>query len=278
MNNARKKAGLILKPLFVGLLIAFAFACRDRINESTNLSNLKNASNTSIQADSQIPLPQTIKFISAENVEIVGTFYESTKANSPAVLLLHQWGSNRKAYDEFAQRLQAKGFGVLAIDGRGFGESVKTAGGQTVGTDRGDETVKGMKADVDNAFQFLARQKNVDAARIGIVGASYGSSLTMIYGAENKQVKAVVLLSPGLNYFGNLPIEEAFRNYGDRPLLLVASGDDQNSAETSKKLKETTPNQKYEMQIYRRGGHGTGLFSANVGLEDLLAKFLNKSL
>lgn len=266
----------ILKIIFTNLLLLTIFACQNQpISNSTNQTN-SNISNTSNQSTSQIPVPQTIKFTSADNLEIVGTFYESPKANSPAVLLLHQWGSSRKSYENFAKRLQTKGFGVLAIDGRGFGESVKTTDGKSVGTDRGDETMNGMKADVDSAFQFLTKQKNVDANRIGIVGASYGSSLAMIYGAENKQVKAVALLSPGLNYFGNLPIEDAVKNFGERSVLLVAAEDDKESVETVKKLKQV--NEKSETQIYPKGGHGTNLFVAKVGLEDLLDDFLTKSL
>ena len=263
-----------IKIVFISLLLLIVFACQNQTaNNSTNQPN-STISNSSNQSTSQIPTPQNIKFTSADNVEIVGTFYESAKANSPAVLLLHQWGSSRKSYDNLAKRLQAKGFGVLAIDGRGFGESVKTTDGKPVGTDRGDETVKGMKADVDNAFQFLAKQKNVDSARIGLVGASYGSSLAMIYGAENPKVKAVALLSPGLNYLGNLPIEDAVKNFGDRNLLLVAAEDDNESAETVKKLKQL--DEKSETQIYQKGGHGTALFA--VGLEDLLDDFLTKNL
>lgn len=272
---------LLLVPILI-LLLFMTFGCQNQtIYNSTNQTNSSisaNNSNGTNQTTAEIPAPQNIKFISAENVEIIGTFYESPKANSPAVLLLHQWGSNRKSYDEFARQLQKKNFGVLTIDGRGFGESVKTTGGATVGTDRGDETVKGMKADVDNAFRFLAKQKNIEANRIGIIGASYGSSLAIIYGAENKSVKAIALLSPGLNYFGNLPIDSAVKNYGDRSLLLVAADDDQNSAETVRKLKAENANEKYETKIYEKGGHGTGIFSENVGLEDLLEEFLKKNL
>jgi dienelactone hydrolase len=265
--------------VFLTFLFLTAFACQHQsVSNSPNQTNSAISTNTADQSASNIPAPQTIKFESAGKVEIIGAFYESPKTNSPAVLLLHQWGSNRKSYDEFAKRLQAKGFGVLAIDGRGFGESVKTTDGKTVGTDRGDETVKGMKADVDHAFNFLAQQKNVDAHRIGVVGASYGSSLAMIYGTENQQVKAVVLLSPGINYFGNLPIEESVKNYGNRALLLVAADDDKESAETVKKLKESVANEKYETKIYEKGGHGTGIFAAKVGLEDVLEQFLTKSL
>jgi len=276
------KFSLAVKIVFLGLLLLSASGCQSRpdSNSPAAAANAPAAnSNNANQLPSaaKIPAPQTIKFESADKTEIVGTFYEAASANSPAVLMLHQWQSNRKSYDEFARRLQAKGFGVLAIDGRGFGESVKTTDGKTVGPDRGDETVKGMKTDVANAFQFLAKQKNVDAARIGVVGASYGSSLAMIYGAENKEVKAVALLSPGLNYFGNLPIEQAVENYG-RALLMVAAEDDKESAVAVKKLKAAAANEKYETQIYSKGGHGTDIFAARVGLEELLEQFLTKSL
>ena len=141
-----------------------------------------------------------------------------------------------------------------------------------------DAAVKGMLADVAAAFDFLAMQKNVNPTRIGIVGASYGSSLALIYGAKTPKVKAVALLSPGLNYFGNMPTEPAVKSYGDRPLLLVAADDNAESADSVKKLKTAGSNDKYEVKIYEKGGHGTGLFKAKVGLEDLLEQFLTKSL
>ena len=221
---------------------------------------------------------QRITFESADKVQIVGSFFASTKPNSPAVLLLHQFQSDRHSYDDFVKRLQAKGFGVLAIDGRGFGESVKTTDGKNVTVSRSDEAVKGMKSDVAAAFEFLAKQQNVDAARIGIVGASYGSSLAIIYAAENPKVKAVALLSPGLNYFGNMPTQPAVKSFGNRALLLVAADDDFESADSVKKLKAAGADDKYEVKIYPKGGHGTGLFKAKVGLEDLLEQFLTKSL
>ena len=221
---------------------------------------------------------QRITFESADKVQIVGSFFFSSKPNSPAVLLLHQFQSDRHSYDEFARRLQVKGFGVLAIDGRGFGESVKTTDGKNVDVSRSDEAVKGMKSDVAAAFEFLSKQQNVDAARIGIVGASYGSSLAMIYAADSPKVKAVALLSPGLNYFGNMPTEPAVKNFGNRALLLVAAEDDSESADSVKKLKAAGANDKHEVKIYPKGGHGTGLFKSKVGLEDLLEQFLTKSL
>ena len=276
------KVKLLAKTAIIGLLILAAFGCQNQTNSnSVNMNNsnvsANNANNTN-QTIGEIPSPQNIKFESADKVEIVGTFYESPKTDSPAVLLLHQFGSDRKSFEEFAKHLQQKGFGVLAIDGRGFGESVKTTDGKTVEAERTADGVKGMEADVAGAFDFLAKQNNVDTAKMGIVGASYGSSLALIYAAKNKNVKAVALLSPGINYFDNLPTMPAIKSYGDRPLLLVAAEDDKESADAVRKLKETSEGEKYEAKVFEKGGHGTNIFDANVGLQDLLEQFLTKSL
>ncbi len=276
------KLNLFGKIIIGGWLVFIASGC-----QSQTVSPVKTSSNVAVnnagganQSNPQIKIsePQNIKFESADKAEIVGTFYEPPTANSPAVLMLHQWGSDRQSYNEFARKMQAKGFGVLAIDGRGFGESTKTTDGKTIAPARDAKTVKAMKADVDNAFQFLAKQKNVDAGKIGIIGASYGSSLAIIYAAENKRIKTVALLSPGLNYFGNLPTEPAVKNYGTRPLLLVAAEDDKESAAAVRKLKAENEEEKYETQIYERGGHGTDIFAAEVGLENLLEQFLTQNL
>jgi len=259
------------------LLSVIAFGCKNQSLPNNSDTKGKKAPDQ-VQSTSQFPSPETIKFESADKVEIVGTFYQSPKADSPAVLLLHQWRSDRHSFDEFAKHLQTKGFGVLSIDGRGFGDSIKTTDGKTISAERSDDAVKGMKADVGNAFVFLAKQKNVDPEDIGIIGASYGSSLAIIYASENPIVKAVALLSPGLNYFGNMPTMPAVKKYGNRPLLLVAAENDRASAASVRKLRDGGTNDKFKIQIYSKGGHGTGILKAKVGLEDLLTKFLKKNL
>jgi dienelactone hydrolase len=265
-------------------LIVFSFGCDSaepvesvNTNRITPDSVAAPAGTDGLESAAQ-PASVGIQFVSAGSATIKGTFYKSAVENSPAVLLLHQWQSDRKSYDAFAKLLQSKGIGVLSVDGRGFGESVKTTDGKTLSADRSDESVEAMKTDVDNAFLLLADQPNVDPERIGIVGASYGSSLAIIYGAGNKKVKAVALLSPGMNYFGNMPTEPAVKAYGERALLLVAAKDDRASAESVEKLKMAGDNTKYEIKVYEKGGHGTNLFAAKVGMEELLLGFLSKSL
>lgn len=222
---------------------------------------------------------QNISFDAPDGVKIVGTFYATAKENSPAVLMLHQFGSNRAAYKDLAAQFQASGIAVLAIDGRGFGESTKRADGSRIAVSQSNEAVTGMKSDVTAAVKFLGEQKNVDKSKIGIIGASYGSSLAIIYASENpEEIKTVALLSPGTNYFGNLPTEPAMEKYGARPVLIVAAEDDAESATASRKLDKLAAGGKHQLQIYSKGGHGTGIFAAGVGLEKLLLDFFRQNL
>jgi dienelactone hydrolase len=246
---------------------------------SSGTSNTANATGSNTAAVTPSPEkvggPQTVTIDAPDGVKLIGSFYEAGKTMSPALLLLHQWGSDRHSYDDFAKKMQAAGFNVLAIDGRGFGESTKKLDGTSVSAGRTDADVKAMLGDVDAAFAFLAKQENVYPAKIGIVGASYGSSLALIYAGDNPKVAAVALLSPGLNYFGNMPTEPVIKKYsGDRALLLVAAKDDPDSAAAvSKLLSHVAYDSKWGEMTYEKGGHGTGLFAAQVGLEDTLERF-----
>lgn len=247
-------------------------------NATPNANAITNATpvvKTNVNEIDAEPLKAT--FDSPEGVVLVGSFYGSPTAKSPAVILLHQWQSDRHSYDDLAKQLQDDGFNVLSFDGRGFGESVKTKDGKAVPVSRSDDAVKGMLGDVGAAYDFLKKQSNVDVEKIGIVGASYGSSLALIYAADHPEIKAVALLSPGLNYFGNMPTKPAVEKYGDRPLLLVAAEDDAESASSVRALK-AAGSDATEIKIYEKGGHGTGIFSAKVGLEEALETFLSENL
>lgn len=231
------------------------------------------ATNAQSSDDPKIESGKTIDFEAPDGVKIVGTFYPSSKENAAAVLMLHQFGGNRAAFNDLAQKFQANGIGVLTIDGRGFGESITKADGSKVAVSQSDEAVKGMRSDVAAAVSFLGAQKNVDRARIGIIGASYGSSLAVLHAADNPNINSVALLSPGTNYFGNLPTGPAIEKYGTRPVLIVAAEDDGESATASRSLDKLAVGDKHQLRIYPKGGHGTSILKAGVGLDELLLEF-----
>src|SRR5690349_19776355 len=53
---------------------------------------------------------KTVEIDSLDGTPIAGSLYAANKPNSPALLLLHQWESDRHSFDDFAERIQKRGF------------------------------------------------------------------------------------------------------------------------------------------------------------------------
>src|SRR6185503_18624665 len=264
-----------MRDIFVVLIMSSLLAACGGTASSTNSNTVANADQKIIET---VPSAQDITINSPDGVVLVGTFFAANKTNSPALLLLHQWQSDRHSYDSFAKEMQADGFNVLAIDGRGFGGSTKKTDGTTISAGRTDADVKAMLGDVGAAFDFLAKQNSVDPQRIGIVGASYGSSLALLFSADNPRVATVALLSPGINYFGNMPTEPAIIRYKDRPIFLTAAEDDPDSFSSVTRLSQLTnePNRAVVVAV-KEGGHGTALLRVDA-VREPLEKFLKERL
>ncbi|MBS1768887.1 MAG: alpha/beta fold hydrolase [Acidobacteria bacterium] len=276
-----------MKFIAIISLAVFLAACG---SPAANNSTANNTTSNAAPSPSVVPefqaKAETVTIDTPDGVKLVGSFYKSQGPNAPALLLMHQWTANRHTYDEFAERMNQNGYAVLSFDGRGFGESNKKADGTEVKVDL-DKGIdpKLLLADANAAVEFLSKQQNVDANKIGIIGASYGSSVAIMYAADHPNIAAVVLLSPGVNYFDNLPTIPAIKNYGTRPILLVAAKDDKDSAEAVEKLMEDSENPNAEATVYPDGGHGTAIFArkdpdnkAAHPLTDLMQKFLDKAL
>lgn len=259
-----------MKLLSLVALLVLGVACGGVSNVDDNTSR-----NSNTPTPITVSAVQTVTIDSPDGVKIVGSYFEARKPNSPAVLLLHQWQSDRHSYDDFAKQMQTRGINVLSIDGRGFGDSTKNADGASVTAGRTNADVKAMLGDVDAAFRFLSMRPNVNSKRVGIVGASYGSSLAIIYAAGHPDVQAVALLSPGLNYFGNLPTEPAvakFRDRNNHNLLFIAADDDKESADAVEKLDPIeVDNYRFSRQTFESGGHGTELLK--VGAAETMSDF-----
>src|SRR5204863_4257791 len=68
------------------------------------------------------------------------------------------------------------------------------------------------------------------------------------------------LLSPGLNYFGNMQTQPAVEKYGNRDLFIVASKGDTESADAVESF-EKVGNTRYGFMVLLVGSaHGTEMF------------------
>lgn len=220
----------------------------------------------------------TVRLSTRDGITLVGSYYPPARGPAPAILLLHMLARDRTDWNPLAAKLQAAGWAVLSLDLRGHGES-RLQGGKTLHwRDFSDADFNKMVLDVEAAQEHLKGLKEVDLNRIAIVGASIGCNIALNFASDHPQVRALVLLSPGLEYRGVLS-EPAMRRYGasGRPALIVASADDPYSADSSKRLKSLAE-ARTTLILYPRAGHGTRMLTQERDMEGRILSWLKASL
>jgi len=173
------------------------------------------------------------------------------------VILLHMLGRTKADWKPFATELHKLSYPTIAIDLRGHGDS----DGNWQKFDEDD--FKAMTNDVKTASDFLA-SKGVTS--VVVIGASIGANTALIYGVDAPEVKAMALLSPGLDYRGVKTEDAARRN--TKPAFLTAARDDAYSAQSVDALSKLT---KATVKIYPSGGHGTQLLTTTDLQKQLLS-------
>lgn len=207
---------------------------------------------------SQAPKKDAVEFTTSDNKTIKATYRAGT---GTPIILLHMLGRDRHDWDAFSQNLNKKG-PVLAIDLRGHGQSSGDW------EDFTGQDFKDMALDVKAGKQFLKTQ-GVDVSNFTIIGASIGANTALSYAVTDKDVKTLVLLSPGLEYKG-VTTEDTIVQYDGR-LLLLASSEDEYSAESCMRLNELAGDA--TLKVYNNLGHGTQMLSS-APVRDVILTFI----
>jgi len=159
--------------------------------------------------------------------------YHPAKPAHLTFILLHQAGGRKEEWRHLAWAMARQGFGTMALDMRGHGESRNPPpGGETDWRRfrkdrRGYNEWSNMALDVEAAVGYLAG-RGVPKDSIALGGADVGSSVALRYAAVHPEAPLVFLLSPGMSYQEVLTVN-AMRAYGPRPILLVVGADDKRS-------------------------------------------------
>src|SRR3984885_4274073 len=136
----------------------------------------------------------------------------------PGAVLLHSARSDRAVYSHLERLLAERGMAVLNLDWRGRGQSV---GRGTLFTLPDHERAETWRDGVA-ALSALAGRPEVDAERLGILGAAQGAEIAVKAAQRDHRVRAVVILT------GYEPAdvgEESFLTGGSTELLFVTSAD-----------------------------------------------------
>jgi uncharacterized protein len=102
-----------------------------------------------------------------------------------AIMVLHGFGSNKAGGTALvaAQRFAAMGYVTLRFDFRGCGES-DGARGRVICLEQVEDT--------RNALGFLAAQPEVDPARIGVMGHSFGAAVAVYAAGVDARIAACI--------------------------------------------------------------------------------------
>ncbi len=209
---------------------------------------------------------QKISFISSDGVSLVGDFYPAD--SNAAVVLVHQLGSTKESWGTFPAFLNQKGFSVLAIDLRGHGQSGAVNGKRFDRFNANDW--QGITLDVKSAVDFLKNERKVKT--VYLAGASIGANAVLNAGAA-KNVSRVVMLSPGLDYRGYGIDPSAINSFSGKALILVSQEDDYPFS-SSRELHTKLGEDRSELVLYSRAGHGVTILSSRVDAKNKILEFL----
>ncbi len=216
---------------------------------------------------------QFVELTAPDGANLMGDYYISANPRG-WVVYLHMMSGTRESYRPLASRLTRVGWGGIAIDLRGHGES---QGGPDGYQSFSASEHRGSLKDIDLAIDFLVSQ-GVDRSSIVLVGASIGANLSLAYAAAHPEMSRIVALSPGTDYHGLKAGESIAGLLSSQKVLLVASQDDQNvvnNAEQVNQIASAAPADVVNsVIIVPVGGHGTDIVDNNPNVEDKVVEFI----
>ena len=194
--------------------------------------------------------------------------FQPPKNGKPVVIMLHGLKSTKKEWVPLAEVLASHGWGYLAYDARGHGDSSKTKNEQ--GAPKGYAYFgppgpgypwERMIDDIGGAIRFLTKEKGIDRKSISLIGASLGANVSLNYASLSRSLQGVILLSPGLVYMG-IETEGAIQKLRNIPVLIVSSEADQYAFMSSQKLRKL--NSRISLWTDVNPGHGVQMFDENL--------------
>jgi pimeloyl-ACP methyl ester carboxylesterase len=216
---------------------------------------------------------QKVSFVTKDGVTIVANYYPNKSAKF-AGILVHMRPKTKESFDDLAKFLQKQGYALLALDLRGHGESTESIKGKLDYNKFSEEEEKESINDLIAGSLFLEKEGYPKDKQF-LIGASIGANLSFQFLSENPQVKAIVLLSPGLNYRG--VILENFKKEGlGEKIFVISALDDEPAYTAGRTLKSWYPDLNY-LEL-PSGGHGTNLFNSHPDLYEKILIWLREKL
>jgi hypothetical protein len=226
-----------------------------------------------LDAGCTLPEPQVVHFTTDDGLMLEADWYP-VAAGSPAVVLLHMIppANTRANYPRtFLEALFCRGFTVLNVDRRGAGGSE----GDPVEAYEGPNGLLDAKGAVE---WLLAQTEAPDPTRVGLVGASNGTTTLLDFSVFSVMVRtvedpaALVFLSGGTYTTTQNALDAGA--LGEAAALFVYPASE---AAWNDSVAATAPASWRFVEI-APGGHGTALLTEAPETEGLVADFFAETL
>ena len=221
------------------------------------------------------------QFVAPDGMVIAGK-YVPLKKNKITFILLHGLASTKDEWNSFEQKLTERGYGYFAYDLRGHHGSNKNTKGQELTINQIVNSgnlaeIQKLVSDIDGAVKYL-KSKGIKKNRVGLIGASVGANISMIYASEHKFIPVTVLLSPGWNYIG-LEINPIIKEYGSRPLGVAASPGDKYAYDTATQLTLVARQLKTDAYFFEgaQAQHGTQMLVPGGDFENNILDWIDST-
>jgi len=208
--------------------------------------------------------------------------YYTGEKRSGGVIVLHDCKSDRNRYSTMANGLFQQGLHTLALDLRGYGQSVSPAFSREIIKQNTTDIVNYQSEmallttywqdDLIAAYQFL-RSKVDTSQGIGIVtsgcSAAYGVAL-----AEKILLNSIVMITPQMTYAD----KEHYKNLIDIPSYFITSAHHTDSYQVAQELFSWNGSEKSKMQIFKGGRYGYHLITREKSLINDISQWIDLNI
>ncbi len=222
-------------------------------------------------------LAEKMSIKTVDKFNLVADYTAPKIKSTRGVLMLHQCNADRTMYEGLAKNLAENGFHSLALDYRGYGESVNdnyslkkirgSAKDEKEYWTKVDLIVeKFWQSDIQTAYNVLVEKTGSND--ISFIGASCGGTQSIQLAKKHKP-KSFIFFSAGMSE----KTISSFENLSEIPALLIASVGDKYTFKSSNTLFLGAKNTNSRMISYKGKDHGKPLFKHDKNLENTMVEW-----
>ncbi len=219
---------------------------------------------------------QEVTLKTTDGVKISATLHYPARKRSkksPAVILIHQGGSDRTEWDPYVNTLLDSGYITCAYDVRGHGKSDKVASISALFNDP-EQAPNDLKA----VLHHLRSLESVDGDRVAVVGASIGANLACVAAGDARYgIKTAVAISAKTSAVHNLAGDA--KNFHMRSVFYISSMEQNGRrARWAKELYDETGEPRKLEIVPDSRSHGVRILKDAPGLVGKITSWLAQTL